>query len=154
MLGNRKFNSSNLDDSDSWLTAQQDQFADGPLANAAAGHGPGRGGGGGDDQGDGGKPGLLTTFTSGNPHVSDANEFNIQINFSGEWTMKQQAVVKWAADFYSHLITADIRDDIDLNGNPVDDIVINMSTGPIDGAGDPTTGVNILAQTVNLVVRD
>src|SRR5215475_14759306 len=121
---NRKFNFSNPDDSDSWLSAQ---FADGPSANAAGDHGQGDGGGGGDGGGnngggDGGKPGLLTTYTSGNPHVSDANEFNIQINFSGEWTVKQQAVVEWAADFYSHLITADIRDDIDLNGRPVDDI--------------------------------
>src|SRR5262249_26556189 len=121
-------------------------------ANAATGHSPGAGGGDGDDQGDGGK--LLTTYTSGRPNVSDANEFNIQVNFSGDWTMKQQAVVKWAADFWSHVIAADFRDDIDLNGKPVDDIVINMSTGPIDGAGDPATGVNILAQTGIVAVRD
>ena len=112
----------------------------------------GSGGGGGGKPGGGGA-GLVTTYTSGDPSVSDAQEFNITINFSGRWTVQQQAIVKWAADFYSDLITADVRDDLDLNGNLVDDIVINVSTGRIDGNGNPLTG-NVLAQTGNIVVRD
>src|SRR5262245_25746404 len=51
-----------------------------------SGGGPGVGGGGGGAR-------LVTTFTSGDPSVPDANEFNIQINFSGKWTPQQQAVV-------------------------------------------------------------
>jgi hypothetical protein len=117
----------------------------------AKGGGPGPGGGGG--HGGGGSGGAVTTYTSGNPNVDDANEFNIKINFSGSWTAEQQAVVKWAADFYSQLITADVHDDVDLNGNLVDDIVITVSTGRIDGNGNPLTG-NTLAQTSNIVVRD
>src|SRR2546421_3349595 len=45
-----------------------------------------RSGPGGKPGGGGGGSGLLTTYTSGNPDVADANEFNIQINFSGSWT--------------------------------------------------------------------
>ena len=114
----------------------------------AKGGGGGKPGGGG-----GGGSGLLTTYTSGNPDVADTNEFNIQINFSGSWTAKQQAIVTWAADTYSKIITADIRDDLDLNGHLVDDIVISVSTGRIDGRGNPLLG-NVLAQTGNIVVRD
>ena len=118
-------------------------------ANGGAGGRPGGGGGGGG----GGGSGLLTTYTSGAPNVDNADEFNIQINFSGTWTAQQQAIVKWAADFYSQIITADVRDDIDLNGNLVDDIVISVSTGRIDGRGSPLTG-NVLAQTGDIVARD
>ena len=117
-------------------------------ADARSGGGGKPGGGGG-----GGGSGLLTTYTSGDPNVDNANEFNIQINFSGKWTVQQQAIVTWAADLYSKIITADIRDDTDLNGNLVDDIVLSVSTARIDGVGNPLTG-NVLAQTGNIVVRD
>ena len=74
--------------------------------------GPGVGGGDGSPGvgGGGGGARLVTTYTSGNPNIDDAHEFNIQINFSGKWTPQQQAVVEWAADFYSHIITADLPD--------------------------------------------
>jgi len=122
-------------------------LTDSAIADAKGAGKPGGGGG----SGSGG--GLVTTYTSGNPTVDDANEFNIKINFSGSWTAEQQAVVKWAADFYSSIITADVHDDLDLNNNLVDDIVITISTGRIDGNGNPLTG-NTLAQTTNIVVRD
>jgi hypothetical protein len=126
-----------------------DFAASGPLFAADA---KGAGGGGG-----GGKPGGggtgVTTYTSGDPNVDNSNEFNIQINFGGKWTAQQQAVVEWAADFYSKIITTDIRDDVDLSGNLVDDIVITITTGRIDGNGNPLAG-NTLAQTGNIVVRD
>jgi hypothetical protein len=114
--------------------------------------GPSGGGGGGRPGGGGGS--TVTTYISGDPTVSDANEFNVQINFSGSWTTQQQAIVKWAADFYTHIITADIHDDLDLNGKLVDDIVITLSVGRIDGAGNPLTGFNTLATTSNIVARD
>jgi hypothetical protein len=115
--------------------------------------GPGGNPGGGGGGGGGGGSGLLTTYTSGNQNVDDANEFNIQIDFSGKWTASQQAIVTWAADFYSQIITADIHDDTDLSGNLVDDIVISVSTARIDGNGNPLFG-NVLAQTGNIIVRD
>ena len=116
-------------------------------AKGGPGGNPGGGGGGG------GGSGLLTTYISGNANVDDANEFNIQIDFSGKWTASQQAIVTWAADFYSQIITADIHDDTDLSGKLVDDIVISVSTARIDGNGNPLFG-NVLAQTGNIVVRD
>jgi hypothetical protein len=120
-------------------------------AAGAGGHGSGGGGGGG-----GGKPGgsLPTTYTSGDPNVNDSQEFNIQIHFSGSWTAGQQADVIAAANAWSRIITADIHDDTDLNGNLVDDIVIDLSIGRIDGSGSVVTGVNTLATTSNVVVRD
>jgi hypothetical protein len=137
------------------LPALAGAFSQGPLdfteADARGGGGPGGGGGGG--PGGGGSGGGLTTYTSGNPSVDDANEFNITIDFSGSWSAPQQAVVEWAADFYSSLITGDIHNDFDLNGNLVDDIVITVSNGRIDGNGNPLSG-NTLAQTSNIVVRD
>jgi hypothetical protein len=57
-------------------------------------------------------------------------------------------VVEWAADFYSQIITADVRDDFDLSGNPVDDIAITISSVPIDGSG------GFLALTGISAVRD
>src|SRR5262245_7362154 len=123
------------------------------LSFEAAGAGAKPGGGGG-----GGKPGgggsLPTTYTSGDINVPDSQEFNIQIHFSGTWTAAQQADVIAAANGWSRIITADIHDDTDLNGNLVDDIVIDLSIGRIDGSGSVVTGVNTLAATSNLVVRD
>jgi hypothetical protein len=110
--------------------------------------GPGGGGGGG-----GGTP-LLTSYTSGDATVDDSQEFNIHVEFSGKWTAAQQADVIWAADAWSKIITGDIRDDLDLQGNLIDDISITFSVGRIDGSGSRLTGVNTLAQTSNLVVRD
>src|SRR5689334_11132531 len=77
------------------------------VADATGFGGPGVGfvGGSPGVGGGGGEPRLVTTYTSGNPNVDDANEFNIQINFEGKWTPQQQAVIEWAADFYSHIIT-------------------------------------------------
>src|SRR5689334_6724082 len=66
-------------------------------ADAAAKGGASGGGGGG--HGGGGSGGVVTTYTSGNPNVDNASEFNIKINFTGTWTAQQQAVVEWAADF-------------------------------------------------------
>ena len=121
-------------------------------AKGGGGSHPGGGGGGGGHGGGGG--GLPTTYTTGDPNVNDANEFNITINFSGSnWTSQEQAIVEWAAGFWSSVITGDVRNDTDLNGNPVDDIVITMSIGRIDGAGNPITG-DVLAQTSIVAVRD
>lgn len=115
---------------------------------------PSGGGGGGGSGGGGGKGGsLLTTYVSGDDSVDDANEFNIQIEFSGRWTAEQQAIVTWAADTLSSIIVGDVRDDTDLNFNFVDDIVISVSTGRLDGSGT-LFGGNILAQTQITAVRD
>jgi hypothetical protein len=119
--------------------------------NAKAGNNGSHGGGGGSGGGGGT---LLTTYTSGDPNVADSQEFNITINFSGSWTSAQQSIVTRAADLLSKIIVGDVMDDINPYTNlPVDDIVINVSTGRIDGNGNPLTG-NVLAQTSITSYRD
>jgi hypothetical protein len=98
--------------------------------------------------------GKLKTYTSGDPSIPDSQEFNIQINFSGKWTAEQQADAIAAANAWSRIITGDIHDDTDLKGHLVDDIVIDLRIGRIDGLGGVDTGVNTLATTGNWVVRD
>jgi hypothetical protein len=97
--------------------------------------------------------GVVSSYTSG----GTSDHFNIKLNFSGTWTAAQQAVVKWAADFWSSIITHDIRDESfrDSRGvtHNVDDVEINVSTGFIDGKGFPFLG-NTLAQTQINYVRD
>lgn len=120
---------------------------DQPFEFNASGARPGGGGGG--------KPGGgAASYTSGDAGVVDSQEFNIHIDFAGKWTAAQQAVVIQAADAWSQIITGDIHDDLDLQGTLVDDLSLTFSIGRIDGAGSVTTGVNTLAQTTNLVVRD
>jgi Leishmanolysin len=116
-------------------------------------HTGGGGGGHGGSGGGGSGGGLLTSYTSGDSNVADANEFNIHIDFGGSWTSQAQAVVTWAADLWSQIITGDVRDDTDLSGNFVDDVTISMNIGRIDGSGNPLTG-NVLAQTQITAVRD
>lgn len=116
------------------------------------GGGGGKGNGGGGDGG-GGDPNLLTSYVSGDANVDDAMEFNLGVNFLGDWTVEQQAMVTWVADFFSQLITADVRDDTDLQGNFVDDITIDVSSARIDGKGNPLFG-NILAEAEIIAVRD
>jgi Leishmanolysin len=129
----------------------------GGFVDAKGGGGGAHTGGGGGGHGSGGSGGsgggLLTSYTSGDASVSDANEFNIHIDFSGSWTSQAQAIVTWAADLWSQIITTDVRDDTDLNGNFVDDVNISMSVGRIDGSGNPLTG-DILAQTQITAIRD
>jgi len=124
-------------------------------ADAKGGNGPGGGGGGGG----GGKPGgggstaTTPSFTSIGVSGDATKDFNITIDFIGDWTQKQLDVIHWAADTISHIITDDIRDDTDLNGVLVDDVLITMSTGNIDRGGKLLTG-NVLAQTSVDVARD
>jgi hypothetical protein len=122
-------------------------YSESMAAKGDAGAKPGGGGSSGGSTG-----GLLTSYVSGDAAVSDALEFNIKLEFSGTWTTTQQAIVVWAAEFLSDLITADAADDTYL-GVAYDDLVIKMSTGRIDGSGSPLLG-NTLAQTQISLIRD
>ena len=138
---------------------EPDYFADFIAAKGGNGgaHTGGGGGGGGGGHGGGGNGGgggsLLTSYTSGDANIADTDEFNIHVDFGGSWTAQAQAIVTWAADLWSQIITGDVRDDTDLNGNFIDDITISMNIGRIDGSGNPLTG-DILAQTQITAVRD
>jgi hypothetical protein len=120
--------------------------------DGGGGSGGGGKGGGGSDGGGGGSA-LPTTYVSTGPTGDASADFNVKVNYVGTWTAEQQAVVEWAADFLSSIIISDIRDDIDLNGNLVDDVEINIAISSIDRGGKGLQG-NILAETSVDVVRD
>ncbi len=60
--------------------------------------------------------------------------FDIDINFTGNWTANQRAIFQEAADRWSEIITQDIPDVV-VNGQSIDDLVIEASSPFIDGNG-------------------
>lgn len=105
------------------------------------GHGgPPIGGGGGSD------PVVTDTYTSGDDSVDDSLEFNITIEFLGEWSDEMKAIFIASADYLSSVIDGDMAD-VDYNGQLIDDIVIQASLTEIDNTG------GILGQAGPTVVR-
>ena len=87
---------------------------------------PGGGGGGGG--------GGVPPYVSGDPSVSDANEYNIQIKFVGTWTADLCQAFISAADAISDFILGDVPA-AGTRRATIDDISITASLVPIDGAG-------------------
>ncbi len=101
------------------------------------GNGGGKGGkNGGDDTvaGDPGDPDVVSEYLSGDPTVDDALEFNILIDFKGEWTADLQDAFTWAAGWISSVITNDIQD-VFYRGDIIDDMMITAELTSIDGMG-------------------
>lgn len=111
-------------------------------------------GGGGGGGGRGGNPGGTTgteptvtdVYISGDPNVDDSLEFNITIEFMGDWPDYLKVQFEAAADFLSTVIIGDMPD-IVYNGQAIDDIVIQASLTNIDGTG------GVLGQAGPTVVR-
>lgn len=105
--------------------------------------GPPTGGGGGDGGGGGGTSGpvLAATYTSGDSAVNDNEEYNILIEFYGEWSASLMDAFGAAADFLSSVISTDLMDDTAASRTfstekiPVDDVLIEAYLPTIDGAG-------------------
>lgn len=97
------------------------------------GNGGGKGGKGGTDGGtdDGTGGTLLDSYTSGS---LDGSGFNIEISFSGTWTVALQQSFLDAADLLSTIILGDITD-VFYNGQVIDDVRIDATLTDIDGAG-------------------
>ena len=74
---------------------------------------------------------LTDTYTSGDGAVSDSEEFNIKIDFYGEWDDVLKDDFINSADFLSSLITNDIVPD----GYDYDDLTISATLTEIDGVG-------------------
>lgn len=74
--------------------------------------------------------GVLEVYNSGD----DASDFNIEIQFQGEWTREAQQDFIHAADYLSDLILAD-EPDVTGGAAPIDDIRITARLEPIDGVG-------------------
>lgn len=104
-----------------------------PMAAAKGGNGGGGGGkpdnGGGG--GGGGEPGLLDKYVSGS---GDGSGYNVEVVFSGAFTVALQEDFVAAADYLSTIITGDVAD-VFFRGKVIDDIRIDASIVDIDGAG-------------------
>ena len=84
---------------------------------------------GDDGGGGGGDPGVLSSYTSGDP-----DGYNIEIKFKGAWTTDLQSAFIDSAEFLSTTIVSDISD-VFYRGNVIDDIKITASLKAIDGEG-------------------
>lgn len=127
-------------------TSQNQDFM--TVGDSASAKGGGGKGGGKPDNGGGSDPVVTATYTSGDPLVDDSLEFNITIEFMGDWTDYQHFMNQFiaAADYLSSVIQADMGD-VTYNGQDIDDIVIQASITDIDGSG------GILGQAGPTVVR-
>ncbi len=65
----------------------------------------------------------------------DTEQYNIEIQFVGEWSDALKAVFIASADFLASLIAEDIPEAVDRNGNLYDDLVITADLDAIDGVG-------------------
>ncbi len=76
------------------------------------------------------EPQLFTEYTSS----AEGSDFNVHIEFVGEWSIELQNSFVASADYLSSIITGDLMD-VMLNGEFVDDITITAELADIDGAG-------------------
>ncbi len=76
------------------------------------------------------EPVLLTEYTSS----AEGSEFNIHVEFVGEWTIDLQEAFIFASDYLSSVIVGDITD-VYYNGEYIDDLSITADLTEIDGAG-------------------
>jgi hypothetical protein len=94
--------------------------------------GPPQGKGGGGDT----TETVTDTYITGqNDGIDDSLQYNIEIQFVGEWPENLKAVFIAAADYLASLIAEDIPDAVDSNGNLYDDLVIMADLDAIDGTG-------------------
>lgn len=77
-----------------------------------------------------GADGLYTTYVSGLGDLGVVSDYNIELNFSGSWTVSQQTAVIESAEYLSTLVTGDLPDVGD-----VDDLSIDVSISSYDGSG-------------------
>ncbi|MGM0585592.1 MAG: leishmanolysin-related zinc metalloendopeptidase [Pseudomonadota bacterium] len=77
-----------------------------------------------------GTDGLYTTYVSGLGDLGVVSDYNIELNFSGSWTVSQQTAVIESAEYLSTLVTGDLPDVGD-----VDDLSIDVSISSYDGSG-------------------
>lgn len=63
----------------------------------------------------------------------DPGGFNIDLNFKGDWTAKEQEAFVNAAEFLSDVILEDVENSY-YDGKPVDDLTIDVSKEAIDGS--------------------
>lgn len=76
-----------------------------------------------------------TYITGQNDGIDDSFQYNIQINFLGEWSDDLKSVFIASADYLASIIAEDVEDAVDGAGNTYDDLVITADLDAIDGEG-------------------
>lgn len=111
----------------------------GPGFRAAKPDGTPGGGGNGGNGGNGGKgdegdPTQLTaTYVSGEDDaLTGTDNFNVELNFYGDWTLEEMNAMAAAADYLSLLITAGLLEDT-YESAVIDDVSIDLVKTSIDG---------------------
>ncbi|WP_170815628.1 leishmanolysin-related zinc metalloendopeptidase [Ruegeria sp. HKCCA6837] len=99
-------------------------------ARGSKGPPTGIGGGGGDTET------VTDTYITGqNDGIDDSLQYNIEVQFVGDWPDHLKAVFIASADYLASLIAEDLEDAVDGNGNVYDDLVITADLDAIDGVG-------------------
>ena len=75
---------------------------------------------------------LVTKYISGDPAIPDSQEYNIEINFKGSWTVALENAFVSAANAISDFILGDVPNRT-YNGRLIDDLSITAELVPIDG---------------------
>ncbi|MEJ6395369.1 leishmanolysin-related zinc metalloendopeptidase [Gymnodinialimonas sp. 2305UL16-5] len=78
---------------------------------------------------------LLESYTSGLGSNGVESNFNITVEFLGEWTAGLQSAFITASDYLSSLIVGDVQDLTAADGSVIDDIVITAELLDLDGQG-------------------
>ena len=99
-------------------------------ARGSKGPPAGKGGGGGDTET------VTDTYITGfNDGIDDSLQYNIEVQFVGDWPDDLKAVFIAAADYLASLVDGDLEDAVDGAGNVYDDLVITADLDAIDGVG-------------------
>ncbi|MEM1352617.1 MAG: leishmanolysin-related zinc metalloendopeptidase [Pseudomonadota bacterium] len=78
---------------------------------------------------------ALESYTSGLGAHGVTSDFNITVNFLGDWSVELQEAFIKASDYLSTLIVGDVQDIAFSDGTYIDDLTITAELMSIDGAG-------------------
>lgn len=79
------------------------------------------------------------------PGQTPGDRFDIELRFSGSFTATQTAAFEAAADRWEEVIIGDIPDVFVPGVGQVDDLVVNVTSFPIDGSGGVLAEVSLVA---------
>lgn len=85
-------------------------------------------------------PGIAATIPTPTPTTPVASGYQIDMNMQG-LTASQQAIFRDAALHWQQIVIGDVPDAV-YNGRAVDDLLIDVSAGYIDGTGGTLGGAN------------
>jgi hypothetical protein len=79
---------------------------------------------------------VTDTYTTGfDDGIDDISQYNIQIDFVGEWSVELKSVFIASADYLALLVSEGISSATDASGNLLSDLTITADLADIDGVG-------------------